>query len=90
MSAPSAAPKLDLDKPVREELRAGLDQAKLLPTGHGYASIDAGVNHLWTGDTSAFMRLEAGWHPTDSLTAFGYAQADLQGVQAGVGARVTF
>lgn len=61
-----------------------------MPAGSGYLDFNAGVNHLWAGQTNAFARAEAGWKPTANATLFGYAEADLVGVQAGVGARVTF
>lgn len=69
---------------------AGLDRAGLLPTGTGYAELTAGVAKPWQGDLDAYVRGELGWHPTDSLSAFAFAEGGLRGVQAGVGARVTF
>ena len=76
--------------PVREEVRSGLERAKLLPVGAGYAELTAGLANPWGGDLNAYVRAELGWHPTDTLTAFGFAQADRAGVQAGIGARLTW
>lgn len=67
-----------------------MDRAKLLPIGTGSFDVTAGLSNPWGGQLDAFVRAELGWHPTDSLAAFAFAQADRVGVQAGIGARVTF
>lgn len=71
-------------------MKAGLERAASLVPGSGYFEVSAVAAKPWGGALDAFVRAELGWHPTDSLTAFGFAQADLQGAQAGVGARLTF
>jgi len=71
-------------------VRSGLDRAHQLLPDTGFAEVTAGVNHPWQGGLGAFVRGELGWHPTDNLDAFAFAQADLVGVQAGVGARLSF
>ena len=75
---------------MREEVRSGLDRARLLPVGTGYAELTAGLAQSWGGGLDAYVRGELGWHPADGLTAFGFAQADRVGVQAGLGARINF
>lgn len=76
-----------LDAPVKAEVRAGLDRAQLLPVGKFEATVSAGVNHPFSGGLGAFVRGEVDWHPRESLTAFGFAQADTDGLTAGVGMR---
>lgn len=84
---PTLAAALDVPK---AEVLAGLDRAAKLLPGAGYFEV-AGVARMpWGGALDAFVRAEVGWHPTDSLTAFAFAQADLQRVQAGIGARVSW
>lgn len=53
-------------------------------------SLLAGVSRTWDGLTGAFVRGELGWHPVVPLTVFAYSQADLVGLQAGAGARLTW
>lgn len=75
---------------MREEVRAGLDRtAKLLP-GAGFLDFTAGVNHPWAGGLGAFVEGDVGWKPRENVDLFGFAKADLAGVSAGVGARLTF
>ncbi len=71
-------------------MRSGLDRVAQLVPGTGFLDVTAGVAKPWQGSLDAFVRAEAGWHPTDNLSAFAFAQADLQGAKAGIGARVTF
>jgi len=61
-----------------------------LPTGQVEVSLLAGVSRTWDGLTGAFVRGELGWHPVVPLTVFAYSQADLVGLQAGAGARLTW
>ncbi len=75
---------------MRAELRSGLDRASRLVPGSGFAELTAGVVHPWQGDTSAFLRGEVGWHLAEPLAAFAFAQADRVGIQAGIGARLSF
>lgn len=71
-------------------MRAGLDRAELLGVGHGYAEATAGLVRPWDGQLSAFARIEAGAHSLAGLDLFAFGRADLVGVQAGAGARVTW
>lgn len=69
---------------------AGLDSAEHLGVGRGYLEASAGVDRPWNGPLEAFARLEAGAHPLTNLSLFAFGQADLVGLSAGAGARVTF
>ncbi len=75
---------------MRDAVRAGLDRTATLVPGTGFLDFEAGVNNQWQGGLGAFVGLEAGFKPRENVDLFGFAKADLQGVQAGVGARVTF
>lgn len=71
-------------------MRAGLDRVgKLLP-GTGFAEVTGGVRSDWQSGLDAFVRGEVGFKPRENVDLFGFAEADRVGVQAGVGARVTF
>ncbi len=48
------------------------------------------MDERFGGGLNAFVRTELGWHPTDSITGFAFAQADLDGVSAGIGLKGTF
>lgn len=72
------------------EVRAGLDSAKALKTGTGSFDLLAGVDETFTGHLNAFVRGEVDWHPLENITGVGFAQADLDGVTAGVGIKGTF
>ncbi len=52
--------------------------------------VSAGVSKAWSGGLDAFLRAELGWRPADTLSVFAFAEADRIGLQAGLGARVTF
>ncbi len=67
-----------------------MNQASLLPVGTGSFDLTAGISDSFGGGLDAFVRGELGWHPTDRLTGFAFAQADRVGVQAGLGIRGTF
>ena len=84
---PTLAAALDAPK---AEVLAGLDRAEKLLPGAGYFEVTAAAAKPWAGGLEAFVRAELGWHPTDNLAAFAFAQADLQGVQGGIGARLSF
>lgn len=75
---------------MRDELRAGLDRTHKLLPGAAFIEATAGVSAPFGGALNPFARVEAGVHPTERLDLFGFGQADRFGVQAGVGARVTF
>lgn len=69
------------------EVAKGLDKAGLLPVGSGYLDFTGGAST----QRGAFVRGEAGWHPRDALTIFGYGQASTSGgAEAGAGLRWTF
>ncbi len=71
-------------------MRSGLERVGRLAPGSGFAEVTAGVVAPWSGALDAYVRAELGWHPTESLSAFAFAQAGLQGAQAGVGGRLRF
>lgn len=56
----------------------------------GFGEVTAGVSTGWQSDLAAFVRGELGFKPREDLDLFSFAQADLRGASAGVGARVTF
>lgn len=63
---------------------------QLLPVGRGYVDVMAGVD-LRLGSTVGFARIEAGFHPLQPLTLFGFAETHFRGdLAAGVGARVAW
>ena len=57
-----------------------------VPVGAGFVEARAGFSSA----LGAFGRVEAGFRPVENVGMFGFGQADRFGVQAGVGARVTF
>ncbi len=69
---------------------SGLDRVDQLVPGHGFANLTAGVNDVFGGGLGAFVEGEVGWKPRENVDLFGFAKADLVGVQAGIGARVSF
>lgn len=69
---------------------SGLDRVAQLTPGTGFFDVTATAEKKWGGDMDAFIRAELGWHPTDSIEAFGFAQADTHGLEAGVGLRGRF
>ncbi len=69
---------------------SGLDRVQQLTAGTGFVNLDAGVIAPFNGQLDAFARGEVGFHPTDSTSIFGFAEATLKQVQAGIGARLTF
>lgn len=69
---------------------SGLDRVDLLPTGHGFANLTAGVNDAFGGGLGAFVEGEVGWKPRDNVDLFAFGKATLVGVQAGIGGRITF
>lgn len=71
-------------------MRAGLDRVGALLPGTGFAELAAGVSHDFQKGLDAFVRGEIGFKPRENVDLFGFAQADRVGVQAGVGARVTW
>lgn len=75
---------------MRDEVRAGLDSASKLKTGTGSFDLTAGVDERFSGGLNAFVRGEIEWHPLDNITGFGFAQANLDGVSAGIGLKGTF
>ena len=60
-------------------------KASLLPVGGAFYDVTAGVRAPWQGDLTAYLRAEAGWHPTDWFTAGGFVEANTREVMAGVG-----
>lgn len=62
----------------------------LLVPGSGFAAVTAGLNHSWQDGLNAFVEGRAGWRPRENVDLFGFARADLDGAQAGVGAEVRF
>lgn len=87
MNAPSDRPSLE---PVEAEERAGLDSAKKLAVGTGSFDLTAGVDERFSGGLNAFVRGDVEWHPLETITGFAFAQADLDGVSAGIGIKGTF
>lgn len=75
---------------VRAEVRSGLERASLLPTGTGFASVEAIARMPWGGELDATIRAELGWHPRDGLMAFAFAEAGIHEVQAGLGVKLVF
>ncbi len=69
---------------------SGLDRVGLLVPGSGFAQVTAGVSKGWQSGLDAFVRGEVGFKPRENVDLFGFGQANLQGAQAGVGARLTF
>lgn len=61
-----------------------------LTPGHGFFNVTAGVNDAFGGGLGAFVEGEVGWKPRENVDLFAFGKATLVGVQAGVGARVTF
>lgn len=75
-------------------MRSGLDRVSLLPAGHGYAELSAGVRGIGR-DFAGYARGELGARVDERLSVFGFAEALLPSTltpewQAGVGARVTW
>jgi hypothetical protein len=75
---------------VKSELRSVVAKASLLPVGGAFYDATAGVRAPWHGDLTAYLRAEAGWKPTDWLTAGGFVEANTREVMAGVGIKGTF
>ena len=60
-------------------------KASLLPVGTGTFDVIAGLRKPWQGDLTAYLRAEAGWHPTDWITAGAFVEANTREVMAGIG-----
>ena len=71
-------------------MRAGLDRASKLLPGTGYAELTAGLVKPWAEGLGGYVRGELGMHLNQGLSAFAFAEATLQGGQAGVGARLSW
>ncbi len=69
---------------------SGLDRVQQLVKGTGFVELTAGVLKPFDGELGAFARGEIGIKPTDSTSFFGFAEATLKQVQAGLGFRKTF
>lgn len=82
------------DRPVREEIRAGLDRVDALKPSQGFAEVTAGVRGDWSGGLVGFARGEVGWKPSANTAIFGFGEATgggaTPGWMAGLGARVTW
>lgn len=76
--------------PVKVEVLTGLDRVAALVTHTGFAELTAGVLVPFGQSPDAFARLEAGWHPDEAISLFGFAEAKLRQFTAGLGARVSF
>lgn len=87
MNAPNDRPTLDA---VQAEERAGLDSAAKLKTGTGSFDLTAGVDERFSGGLNAFVKGEIEWHPLENIALGAFAQADLDGVSAGIGIKGTF
>lgn len=72
------------------EVRAGLERVHSLIPGSGFASVTAGLTKPWGASLEAFVSGEVGFKPRENVDLFGFARADLAGVVAGLGARVTW
>lgn len=67
-----------------------MDRAESLKVGTGYAEVTAGFVKPWESGLNAYVRGEVGWHPAANVGLFGFAEANMDGAQAGIGARITF
>ena len=94
---PSAPQALDAPRLVVPELRSGLAEASTLAVGRADLAAHLGLAAQLGGTVrgDGFARIEAGYRPADPVTLFGYGQARYSpgapvGLEAGVGARLTF
>lgn len=88
------------DRPVREELTAGLSRVDLLPKGTGYFESTAGVRGILNAGMVGYIRAEAGYKPADNISLFVFGEINTGferigqpmhlGWMAGVGLRWTF
>ncbi len=64
---------------------SGLERVKKLTAGHGFADITAVISAPHGGQLNAGVRGQVGIKPTDTTSFFGFAEATLKQVQAGLG-----
>ncbi len=71
--------------PLKAEIETGMSKVRRLTAGHGFADITAGATIPFNAAPTAFARGQIGVHPTDNTSFFGFAEATLKQVQAGLG-----
>ncbi len=76
--------------PVRAEVLSGFERVKKLTAGHGFADVTAVVTAPFGGQLNAGVRGQVGIKPTDTTSFFGFAEATLKQVQAGLGFAVNW
>lgn len=76
--------------PVKVEVLTGLDRVAALMPHTGFAELTAGVLAPFGSRPDAFARAEVGFHPSEAISLFGFAEAKLRQFTAGIGGRMTF